>query len=380
VRSRLHGVGPARNRSAACSVGHGPLQTRASLASASACAPLSFRAAVAFASSSTLPKTFLPPLGPSFDPSVQHAISRSQLGELHIGSAEALAMRLGSSLLSLGVLGLTLASCGDGNYRLGSGRGGSPAAIPGSSGQGGRGGVDVDGGTGSTGSVGVGATSTGGTGGDSNTGGSAGGSDVDATSNVPDVPDALEDRSSDASAGSGGSGGTSATSGSGGSAGADPNRWPGVKCMAQTCGPAEVCCVVTFPGYPNFPPADEFRCAAPGATCEYTSYCDGDHDCPAGQQCCVAQTAGGWVASCAASCASPPYHVECSHPEHCVDGLVCCGTNFQLNRFDSFLCRPSCNGLNDHLVCSVNEDCSSSAGCDDSTVLPGVKTCMPRSE
>jgi hypothetical protein len=292
-------------------------------------------------------------------------------------------MGLGSSLRSLGVLGLTLASCGDGNYRLGSGRAGSPAASPGNSGQGGGAGVDVDGGSGTTGSGGVGATSTGGTGGDPNSGGSAGGSDVDAMSDVPNVPDAMEDRSSDASAGSGGSGGTAGsggsggTSGSGGRAGADQNRWPGVGCLNQTCAPAEVCCLASYPGFPTPPPVSAFRCAVPGATCEYTLQCDGDHDCPAGQQCCVAQTAGGRVARCAASCVNPSYHVECTKPEHCGDGLACCGTNFQPNRFDSFSCLPSCNGFNDQLACSVEEDCPSSATCGASAVLPGIKTCMP---
>jgi hypothetical protein len=172
----------------------------------------------------------------------------------------------------------------------------------------------------------------------------------------------------------GGRGGTSDGGGSGGLDGG--NLWPGVGCLQLTCSAAEICCVADFPGFPTPPPPTAFRCATAGATCEYTLHCDGDHDCPTGQQCCAVQTAGGWVANCAPTCANPPYHIQCTKPEHCGGGSVCCGVNFQLNRFDSVTCRPNCNDFNDRPMCSVENDCAGTPSCQNSAVLPGFKTCQ----
>jgi hypothetical protein len=232
---------------------------------------------------------------------------------------------------------------------------------------------------GSGGSAGEGGTDgTGGsTEGAGGTGGS-GGTDLDATNDVSDASDANHDQSIDANGGTAGSDGSVDSGGSAGAA-ADSgmNRWPGIGCSQLTCTQAEICCVRTYPGFPEPPPPAEFRCAAPGTTCAYTLQCDGDHDCPAGQACCVASTAGGPVASCAASCGLPQYRVECTKPEHCGTGLVCCAVNFQINRFDAFLCRPSCNGFTDRVVCTAEANCTAAQNCEPSAVLPGFKTCQP---
>jgi hypothetical protein len=237
--------------------------------------------------------------------------------------------------------------------------------------------------TGSGGELGSGGSSgnggTEGSGGSSEGTGGTGGTDMDAAGDVEDAPDANDDHSIDATGGTAGSGGTAGGDATGGTAGdsGTVNRWPGVGCLQLACTQAQICCVSVYPGYPNPPPATAFRCADPGATCAYTLHCDGDHDCPAGQECCVVNTAGGWVASCAASCANPPYHVQCTKPEHCATGAVCCAVNFQINRFESFSCRPSCNGFNDRVVCNGEMDCLSTQDCLPSAVLPGFKTCQP---
>jgi hypothetical protein len=235
---------------------------------------------------------------------------------------------------------------------------------------------------GTGGSAGEGGTE--GTGGSTEGTGGSGGTDLDATPDVSDASDSGDDQSADANGGtaaadgSADTGDSADTGGSAGVAGDAGNRWPGVGCLQLACGPAEVCCVSDYPGYPEPPAATAFRCAEPGATCEYTLRCDGDHDCPAGQQCCVAITAGGWVVSCTANCGgNPPPRVECTKPEHCGNGLVCCAVNFQLNRFDAFLCRPSCNNLSDRRVCTAETDCPAAATCMNSAVLPGFKTCQP---
>ena len=245
---------------------------------------------------------------------------------------------------------------------------------PGPGGTLGSGGSAAEGGTQGTGGSTEGNGGAGATNGASGTAGDAG-------MDVSVVPDAGEDQSSDASGGTGGSAGADAgdgpggTAGSGGTAG-DAGRWPGVGCLQLTCGPSEVCCVASYPGYPTPPPPAAFRCAAPGATCAYTVSCDGDHDCPTGQRCCVVNTAGGPVASCAANCGVPPYHVECTKPEHCGTGLVCCGVNFSLNRFESVSCRPGCNGFNDALFCIGDGGCPTGESCQNSAVVPGFKTCQ----
>jgi hypothetical protein len=249
-------------------------------------------------------------------------------------------------------------------------------------GSGGAGGTDNppdssggDAGTGSLGEGGVGGT---------------GGEDAD-------IPDVRDDRADVSNGGSGGtaagSAGTSGSAGTGGSAGtADgsagsgasggtdggSNPWPGVGCRQLTCDASAVCCVRNYPGYPTVPPPTGFVCDAPTAdNCQFTLRCDGDHDCPRGQQCCVYNTAGGYVASCETTCVLPRVRVECTKPEHCSGGLECCGDwNFSAVRFNNILCRAACNNFNDRAFCASIEDCSGTQRCLESASLPGFQVCQ----
>ena len=150
-----------------------------------------------------------------------------------------------------------------------------------------------------------------------------GGSDLDATNDVPDVPDANDDRSSDANGGTAGSAGTR-------------RRRPARRAAPEPTSGAESLARSRMSAADVYPGRGLLRCRLsriPDSTA--------GHRVPlrhAGRHLRIhvalrrrsrlsgrtavlcGQTAGGWVASCAATCASPPYHVECTKPEHCGTG------------------------------------------------------------
>jgi|RhiMethySRZTD1v2_1073278.scaffolds.fasta_scaffold83159_3 hypothetical protein len=224
--------------------------------------------------------------------------------------------------------------------------------------------------------------STGGTDG-TGTEGEGGSAGMDASQDVPVVPDASDDAadvSTGGTAGSAGTAGTNGTGGTNGTAGTDAgtNPWPGTGCRQLTCDAKSICCVSMYPGYPTVPQATAFSCKAPNTTCAFTLLCDGDHDCPRGQQCCVGNTINGWLARCVTECTSPDYRVECTKPAHCGAGLECCGDwrAFPTDRFASVTCRSACNQFNNYALCTTTDDCPPGQTCRESASLPGFQVCQ----
>jgi hypothetical protein len=156
-----------------------------------------------------------------------------------------------------------------------------------------------------------------------------------------------------------------------------------VGCRDFTCGlDTGHCCVASVPGYPGLPSG--FSCESETSGCAWVLRCDGDHDCPAGQQCCAPQAFGTTTVQCQSACDAPEAHVECTKSDDCGEGLLCCGRIERAPliqtplRYDRIRCQASCSGTDDRVVCDTDDDCIPGSGtsCSESAIFPGLFICQ----
>lgn len=155
-----------------------------------------------------------------------------------------------------------------------------------------------------------------------------------------------------------------------------------VACSGENCSLAagEICCVTRSSAGPFQGSTTTFECSTTEAECNSARLrCDADHDCPAGQLCCLSTASGVQTYSCASECGST--HVACSGASDCDAGEICCGERqtgaFSGTSYTRLECRSSCDGLNSPVVfCRSSEDCPpATPSCEPSDVLRGLAVC-----